>query len=105
MLEIIEEINNSNLSSSAILVSFDVVNMFPSIDNNMGMASVRKYLDERECKDLPTDYVIETLELCLNGNNSVFKNSNYLQTDGTAQGHHMTCSYADIAMAYCDRKH
>ena len=31
--------------------------MFPSIDNSMGIASVRKYLDERECKDLPTECV------------------------------------------------
>ena len=54
MLEIIDDMNNCNLSSSTILVSFDVVNMFPSIGNKMGIASVRKYLDERECKDFPT---------------------------------------------------
>ena len=84
MLEIIDDINNSNLSSSAILVNFVVVNMFPSIDNNMGIASVRKYLDERECKDLPTYCVTEALELWLSYNNSVFNNTNYLQTDGTA---------------------
>ena len=35
MLEIIDDINNSNLSSSAILVSFDVVDTFYSIDNDM----------------------------------------------------------------------
>ena len=104
MLEIIDDMNNSILSSSAILLSFDVVNMFPSIDNNMGIASVRKYLDERESKDLPTDCVIEALELCLSCNNSVFNNTNYLQTDGTAQGLHMPCSYADIAMAYHNKK-
>ena len=70
MLEIIDDINNSDFSSSAILVSFDVVKMFPSIDNNMGTASVGKYLDERQCKDLPTDCVIEAFELCLSCNNS-----------------------------------
>ena len=85
ILEIIDEINNSNLSSGAIFVRFDVVNMFPSMDNNMRIASDRKYLDEMECKDLPTDCVTEALELCLSCNNSVFSNSNYLQTDGTAQ--------------------
>ena len=104
MLEVIDDINNSNLRSSAILVSFDVVNRFASIDNNMGIASVRKYLDEKECKDLPTDCVIEALELCLSCNNSVFNTTNYLQTDGTAPGPHMSCSYADTAMAYHDRK-
>ena len=104
MLEIIDDMNNSNLSSNAILLSFDLVNLFPSIDNNMEIASVRKYLDERECKDLPTDCVIETLELCLSCNNSVFNNTTYLQTDGTAQGPRMSCPYADLALAYHDRK-
>ena len=104
LLDIIDDLNKSNLSSSTILVSFDVVNMFPNIDNNMRIASVRKYSDERECKDLHTDCVIEALELCLSCNNSVFNNTNYLQTNGTAQGPHMSCSYADIAMAYHDRK-
>ena len=70
----------------------------------MWIASIRKYLDERECNDLPTNCVIEALELCSNCNNSVFNNTNYLLTDGTAQGPHMSCSYADIAMAYHDRK-
>ena len=52
MLEIIDD-NKSNLSSSTILVGFDVVNMFPSVDNNMRIESVRKYLYEKEYKDLP----------------------------------------------------
>ena len=74
--------------------------MFPSIDNNTGIASVRKYLDERECKNLPTDFVIEALELCLSFKKSLFNNSNYLQTDSTAQGPDI----ADIAMAFHDSK-
>ena len=35
MLEIIDDINNSNLSSIAILVSFDVVDIFHGIDTDM----------------------------------------------------------------------
>ena len=99
MSGIIDEMNNSNLSSSAILVSFDVVNTYPSIDNNIGIVSARKYLDGRECKDLLTDCVTEALELHLSCNNFASNNTNYLQTNGTAQGPHMSCSYTDIAMA------
>ena len=78
-----------------------LINMFPSIDNNMGIASVRKYLvfRWRGCENFPTDCLIEALELCLSCDNSVLTNTNYLQTDGTAQGPHMSCSYPDIAMA------
>ena len=104
LLEINDDISNSNLGSSAIIVSFDVLSMFPSIDNDMGIASVTKYVDKRECKDFPTDCVTEALELCLYCNNSIFDNTNYLQTDGTAQEPHMCSSYADIAMAYHGRK-
>ena len=76
--------------------------MFPSVDNDMGVVSVRKQLDEKEFKDLPTVCVNEALELCLSCNNSVFHDTNYLQTDGTAQGTYMSCSYVDIAMAFHD---
>ena len=90
MLDIIDDLSNLNLYLESVLVSFDIMNMFPSIDNKMGINSVIKFLNERACKDPPTQCVIEALELCLNCNNSVFNNTNSIQTDGTAQGPHMS---------------
>ena len=43
------------------------------------------------------DIVIK--KLCLTCNNSIFNNRNFLQTDGTAQGLHLSCSCSDIAMS------
>ena len=40
MLGFIDDISNSMLSEKCILVSFDVVNMFPNIDNKSGLLSV-----------------------------------------------------------------
>ena len=37
--------------------------------------------------------------LCLSCNNSVFNNTNSIQTDDTAQRPHILCSYSNIAMA------
>ena len=99
MLEIIDDVNKSVLSENCVLVSFDVVNMFPNIDNKSGLLSVKEALtnsnfdvDSRQC-------IVDTLEICLTCNNSTFNHQHFLQTDGTAQGPHMSCSYADIAMA------
>ena len=76
--------------------------MFPNIDN-LGLSSVKKYLDLCS-KNIPaTNCLLEALELCLTCNNSIFNNENYLQIDGTAQGPHMSCSYADIAVADFDK--
>ena len=48
MLTIIDNLNNSNsLTSVCKLVSFDIINMFPSIDNISGLKSVKKVLESR----------------------------------------------------------
>ena len=105
MLTIVNDLNkNGNLHENCLLVSFHVVIMFPSIDNKMGIESVKSILLNRDDNRTPAECVIETLELCLNCNNSIFNNQHYFQVDGTAQGLHMSCSYSDIAMYSCDLK-
>ena len=104
MLDIINNLNSLDLPLNSILVSFDTINMFPNIDNNLGLSSVHKCLNLCSKNIPPTNCLLEALELCLSCNNSIFNNENYLQTDGTAQGPHMPCSYADNAMADFDKK-
>ena len=48
MLTIIDNLNKSNtLTSDCRLVSFDIINMFPSIDNISGLKAVKRILDAR----------------------------------------------------------
>ena len=102
MLDIIDNINKSVLNDKCVLVSFDVVNMFPNIDNKSGLSSVKNILSDNDFDPDSIQCIIDALEICLTCNNSKFNNQNFLQTDGTAQGPHMSCSYADIAMAKYD---
>ena len=78
-----------NSSRGSVLVSFDVVNMFPSIDNVLGLEAVSEVLRNRESNFPPTECILDPLKLCLEANNSVFNNHFYLQVDGTAMGPHM----------------
>ena len=102
MLEIIDNINKSMLSENCVLVSFDVVNMFPNIDNKSGLLNVKEALTDSNFDVDSTQCIVDALEICLTCNNSRFNHQHFLQTDGTAQGPHMSCSYADIAMAKYD---
>ena len=104
MLNIVDKLNRSNLPSGSILVGFDIVNIIPSIDNDFGLKTVFKILESRVNKFPPTQSLIEALELCLTCNNSIFDNKNYLQTNGTAQGPHMSCSYAELVLATFDNR-
>ena len=102
MLEIIDNINKSKFSENFILVGFDVVNIFPNIDNKSGLLSVKEALTDSNFDVDSTESIVDALQICLTCNNSKFNHQHFLQTDGTAQGPHMSCSYSDIAMAKYD---
>ena len=55
MLNIVDDFNrNRNLHENCLLVSFDVVNMFPAIDKKMGIGSVKNILLNRDDNIPPT---------------------------------------------------
>lgn len=102
LLDNIDSINGKGIPDHTQLVSFDIVNMFPSIDNRNGLDSVRKIMDKRIFKKPSTECIMDALDLCLYNNNSVFANEHLLQTNGTATGAPNSCSYADIAVSSID---
>ena len=105
MLTIIDNLNKSKtLTSDCRLVRFDIINMFRSIDNISGLRAVKSILDSRQDQFPPTTCVIEALKLRLECNNSIFNNKHFLQSDGTAQGPHISSSYSNIDIQYFDVK-
>ena len=102
LVDIIDNLNSMLLPANASLVSFDIANMFPNIDNKSGLDALKSVLLRKPPNTPPVKCILEGLELCLTYNNSIFNNRNFLQTDGTAQGPHMSCSNSDIAMSKFD---
>ena len=74
VLNFVDELDRSN----SIVVGFDIVNIFPSINNNFELKAVFEILESRVKTFAPTETVIEAIELCSTNNNSIFldKNSN-----------------------------
>ena len=77
MLEIIDGMNKFMLSENCVLVSFDVVNMFPNIDNKSGLLSIKEGLTDSNFDVDSTQCNVDALEICLTCNNSKF---NHQQT-------------------------
>ena len=59
LLDIIDTINQKGTPDEIILVSFDIVNIFPSIDNAKGMDAVRLALTTRDSNKPSTEFVLE----------------------------------------------
>ena len=71
--------------------------MLPSIDNEYDPQPVKNALDTRGEEYPPSLCIIKALKFCL-------VLPHFLQTDGTAQGSRMFCSYSDIAIEQFGKK-
>ena len=106
MLNFIDFLNDTNiLTENCRLVSFDIVNMFPSIDNESGLQAVKNALEAREEQFPPTLCITEALELYLKCNNSIFNKKHFLQNCSTDQGPHMSCSYGELPLSNLIKTH
>ena len=87
LLNKIEHLNTSvPFPTSTLLVSWDMVSMFPNIDNKLGLFAFRKALNARENIFPSTTCILEAIKICLKSNHSVFKENFFLQIHGTVMG-------------------
>ena len=77
LLDIIDTINEKGIPDEIILVSFDVVKMFLSIDNVKGIDTVRLALNTRDSNKASTECVLERLQICFYNNNSRFDKATF----------------------------
>ena len=98
LIDAFEILNAKGIPDNTILVSFDIVNMFPTIDNNRDVAAVKSALHSRTNLSPSTECIIEALEICLTKNNSAFADPNLIQTNGTAMVAANSFSYSNLAI-------
>ena len=91
------------IPDNTILVSFDIVNMYSSIDNGRRIISAWNNLEIRANKTSSTNCVIEGPQSCFKCNNSRFGSQNLSQLNGTATGAPNSCPYADLAAFNIDK--
>ena len=89
--------------NNLILATWDIVAMYPSIDNEMGLKACTDLLNERSHQTPSTECIVEATKLTLENNISFFNGNIYLQDNGTAMGPHNAPPYADNAMYPIDK--
>ena len=91
----VNEKREQEISPAPIIhCTFDIVKMFPNINNELGIRSCRDILDNRDIKFPSTESIIEGLIITLEENVAQFGSTVVKQH----MGPHHSCSYADIAV-------
>ena len=87
----------------ALLVTFDVVNLYTNIPHTFGLEALDYWL-ENHSESLHArfnkEFVSECAKFILQNNNMKFNNESYNQIKGTAIGAIFAPTYATLAMGY-----
>ena len=99
-LRAIENLNeNGPLPDNSIIVTIDLSALYTNIPQDEGIEAVTEALQERNNKDVPTEFIIRMLEIVLKHNVFEFNNELFIQLIGTAMGSRPAPSYANLFMA------
>ena len=99
ILNLIQDINNNGpLEEDISMFTIDVKAMYPSMPRDLGIRGVRNALNNRSSQVPSTENLIACLEICLDYNNFVFGEQNYIQIHGTSIGPKMAPGYACLGM-------
>ena len=71
----------SPFPAGTLSVSWDVISMYPSIDNEVELGSCKAALDRRDKLSASTDCLLEAIKTTLECNNSTFNNKHDRQTE------------------------
>ena len=99
------KIKNINaIPENAILVTADVVDLYPSIPHQAGLEALREALDKRKTHKVPTGKLFKMAEFVLKNNYFQFSDKVYQQISGTAIDTKFAPPYACIFMDQVESK-
>ena len=90
--------NLGSIPDSTILVTEDVVGLYPSIPHEVGLKALREVLDKREQHTIPTSEPIKMADLVLKNNYFEFDGKIKQQISGTAIGTKFASPHACLFM-------
>ena len=93
-----------SVPENAILVTADVVGLYPNISHQAGLKALKEALERRDIKKIPTEDLVKVAEFVLNNNIFEFKSRAYQQKSGTAIGTKFAPPYACIYMDEVEQK-
>ena len=103
-LEFLQHLPNK-VNDNAILVTFDVVNLYTNISCPLGLRALEYWIDkhpEKIDERFTKEFLLEATALVLQNNVFKFNNKHYLQNKGTAMGTKMAPTYATLTLGFLE---
>ena len=93
-----------SLLKNPIVCTIHAVGLYPYIQHEEGLASIRKHLDNWENKEKTTDNLVELADIVLKNNYFQFLDKTFKQKRGTAIGTKFAPPYSILFMADLEKR-
>ena len=94
------KLKNSKIPEGAILVTADVIGLYPSISHEAGLETLRKALSERDSPKVPTEDTVQMADFVLKNNFFESNGEVKRQKSGTAIGVKFAVAYACLCKIF-----
>lgn len=102
--ELVQNIKDLNIPNNAILLSFDVKNLFPSIPPIEVIDIIDNKLTENRTNIIVKQDIINTLVVCLDQNYFEFNDNIYMAKEGLIMGNPLSPLLAELFMDNLESK-
>ena len=96
--EVIDKLSNITINNDEILVSFDVISLYPSVPIAHTLKIIENWLLTINLLEATRCLFKDTTKFCMNQNQFEFNGSYYKQTSGTTMGNPLSCFLANTFM-------
>lgn len=97
-LECVELLKNITLEADDLLVSFDVISLYPNIPLTEALQVVNEWLDICDISDQEAELYSNLTRMCMEQNQFQFREKFYKLTKGTSMGNPLACFVSNIFM-------
>ena len=108
VLKVVADINETKtpLPDNAVLVLADIDQMYPNVDIDEGLSSIKRRLEANPSPlGISPDTIVSGLKICMRCNCVQFKDKFYIPNRGVAMGNCVSCDFSDIWMGDITEKH
>ena len=87
-----------NFEKDSFLCTMDITSLYTNVPHIEGLEALTHFLNERQTRTPPTDFLVGLSRLILNRNYFKFENAYYLQCQGVSMGSPCSPNYANLFM-------
>lgn len=103
-VEFLEKVKNMQLGKNDLLVSFDVVSLFPSVPLPKTLDLLKGWLSKNGCSDAAVKEFLKLTKVAVENSYLQFNNKVYKQKEGLSMGNPLSPFLADLFMSNFETK-